>query len=166
METMHYVSITFPESIDLDKSNKTDKIIIMPLKDVFPLPKISKNPVPKTQSPIPNKTKFLVEDLPSLNKTTIFSVEEKFSDSKPTQKAINKPYHTKNNNENTKYYLKFYDRIDKQQLKRLKKQTQKKPMKRDNPWRYSINTANSVFDVALLAQNTFSPNSGKKNLSI
>ncbi|OMJ67424.1 hypothetical protein SteCoe_35421 [Stentor coeruleus] len=166
METIHYISITFQESTDLDKSIKTDKVINPLLKDVFPLPKISKSPVSKTLSPIPNKAKFLVEDLPSLNKTMIFSVEEKFSDVKPMQKVTNKPYHTKNINENTKYYLKFYDRIDKQQLKRLKKQTQRKPMKRDNPWRYNINAANSVFDVALLAQNTFSPNSGKKNLSV
>lgn len=166
METIHYISITFPESTDLEKSIKTDKAVIPSLKDVFPLPKISKNPVPKAHSPVPNKAKFLVEDLPSLNKTMIFSVEEKFSDTKPMQKASNKPNHTKNNNENTKYYLKFYDRIDKQQLKRLKKQAQRKPMKRDNPWRYSINAANSVFDVALLAQSTFSPNAGKKTLSI
>jgi hypothetical protein len=182
MENLHYVSITFPDTEDGSRPGQTDKSLANSMKNVFPkrhfalstndtvssslqfpLPKIPKKHLSKTNSPTFKKPLPAIEYLHNYNRSHVFSEEDKYVDKKDTLKTGNIPEYSKNaSNYNSKYYMKFYDRIEKQQMKRFGKQTQRRQARKDYPLRYGANAPSSVIDVALLAQSTFNQSTGKK----
>ena len=165
MDTIHCIQIVFPTNQEIHNNNHIDRsTMTTSVRASFQLPKIIKPNELGAGSPIVKKIAVDQEELAKISKTTIYHVEEKFSPQNSKKDATSKQVFFKKNYD-SKYYKKFYDRMDKERAKRSEKKNSVKITSRDNPWRYSINTLNCVFDVNVLAEKTFSATSHKKNAS-
>ena len=157
MDSIHCIQLSFPEKLLPKKQNLSE---VVHKNDHFPLPRIAKQmknkliSVNKIENP-KYKNNFEV------TKTTIRSVEEIFSPDKSVHKTQRMKIEKKIINDNVGNYMRFCDKIEKQKIKRSNNQSLIRKSIRDNPWRYSIDTTYSVFDVKLLAESTFNNNIGK-----
>ena len=157
MDKIHCIEITFPSSPASYAKDKTDCSITNPFRGSFRLPKLIKPSELKISTPMIKKQTVSPEALSNTPKTTINHIEEKFSSQLSCPASPNRRTFIKKD-KNSQYYLQFYDIVEKQKIKRIGKHEKIKVNRRNNPWRYNAASADSVFDVALLAEKTFNPN--------
>jgi hypothetical protein len=153
MESIHCVKIAFEQNQECYAKKTGDKKKL--LRDSLMLPIIVNKSdkrsmkLSSTSFVKPEESEFLVK----ANETqAVGSMQKELTKRKAQAKLIKKPIY-----ESAKYYMKFYDKIEKEQLKRLGKKEKARTQERNNPWRYSIASVNSVFDVTQLAESIFKP---------
>ena len=155
MESIHCVKIFFEQNQEsfAKKSGEKKKL----LRDSLMLPRIGNTSEKKsmklttTSFAKPEESEGIVK---AAETQAVESIQKELTKRKAQARFIKKPIY-----ESAKYYMNFYDKIEKEKLKRLGKKEKARTNERNNPWRYSIASVNSVFDVTQLAESIFNPSS-------
>lgn len=158
MDKIHCIQIVFPFAPD-----QTASKFNCSSTGSSRSPSLPKQPRPPCRIPPIIKRKLTIspEDIISFSKTTINHVEEKFSPLQAKPSPSRRQFIK--NSQDPRLYLKFYKRLEAEKNKHIGKRNPVKINKRDNPWRYSALSPDSVFDVTELAEKTF--NAKKRTLS-